>query len=62
MFNDINRDNYLKKRIYINRLNQYNAQNFLTTDTIGNVVFKNYFNIGDVIELKKNETNQNILI
>jgi len=59
MFNDINRDNYLKKRIYINRLNQYNAQNFLPTDTMGNVVFKNYFNIGDVIELRKNETNQN---
>tara|TARA_R110001592_G_scaffold220353_4_gene475024 strand:- start:1138 stop:2433 length:1296 start_codon:yes stop_codon:yes gene_type:complete len=59
MFNDINRDNYLKKRIYFNRLNQLNAQNFLPTDTLGNVIFKNYFNIGDVVELKKNETNSN---
>ncbi|TXB65365.1 GWxTD domain-containing protein [Vicingus serpentipes] len=59
MFNDINRDNYLKKRIYINRLNQFNSQNFLPTDTLGNVIFKNYFNIGDVVELKKNETNSN---
>lgn len=57
MFNDINRDNFLKKRIYFNRLNQFNAQNYLPTDTLGNVIFKNYFNLGDVIELNKNETN-----
>lgn len=58
-FNDLNRDNYMKKRIYINRLNDYNAQNFLVTDTIGNILFKNYFNHGEVIKLTKGLSNPN---
>ena len=56
-YNDLNRDNYLKKRIYIDRSDVYNAQNFLPTDTLGHVVFKNYFNLGELIQIKKSTSN-----
>jgi len=55
-YNDLNRDNFLKKRIYVNRSNTYNSQNFLPTDTLGNVVFRNYFNQGETILLKKSNS------
>lgn len=58
-YKDLNRDNFMKKRIYINRSNTYNAQNFLVTDTSGNILFQNYFNNGDVVRMEKGNSNMN---
>ncbi len=56
-FNDINRDQFIRKRIGVNRLDIYNYQNFLLLDSNQNVVFKNHFNTNDKVLITKNEAN-----
>lgn len=63
-FNDINRDQYIRKRLSVNRLDIYNHQNFLLLDSSQQVVFKNHFNDNDQVTIYKNEANtaKNILL
>jgi GWxTD domain-containing protein len=56
-FNDLTRDQYIRKRITLNRLDIYNHQNYLILDVNGKVVFKNHFNSKDQIKIIKNEAN-----
>lgn len=56
-FNDVTRDQYIKKQVTINRSDVYNEQNFLLTDTSNNVIFKNHFDINDEVLIKKSESN-----
>ncbi len=55
--NDLTRDHYIKKRIRLNRMENYNAQNYLILDSSLNVVFKNHFNSNDKIYIQKNSNN-----
>jgi GWxTD domain-containing protein len=56
---DLTRDHYLTKKITLNRLDLYNAQNFLVLDSNNNVVFKNNFKTNDKVHIKMNKTNPN---
>lgn len=53
-FNDVNRDQYIKKSVHINKLDLNNIQNYLVMDTNQNVIFKNHFNANDYFLVKKN--------
>lgn len=60
---DLNRDHFIRKKIKINRLDIYNAQNFLLLDSNHNVIFKTNFKTNDKIYIKKNENNtQNTIL
>lgn len=63
-FTDQNRDNFIKKRILLNRSDVFNHQHFLPQDTLGNIIFKNYFKDDDVVDLQKSTSNssRNILL
>ena len=41
-FYDANRDNFLRKKISLNRSSPHTAQNFLAKDSIGNIINKSY--------------------
>jgi len=56
-FNDLSRDHYIRKRVYINRLNYSNAQNYLIVDSNQNVVFNDYFKKNNQISIIKNQNN-----
>jgi len=58
-FNDLSRDQYISKHIFINRQNLNNEQNYLIIDSNRNVIFNNYFKINDPITIIKNENNPN---
>lgn len=53
-FNDVNRDQYIKKTVVINKLDLSNIQNYLVMDTNRNVIFKNYFNTNEYFLVEKN--------
>jgi GWxTD domain-containing protein len=56
-FNDLTRDHYIRKRLSVNRSNMYNSQNYLFTDSVENIIFKNYFKNDDVVTIQKNTQN-----
>lgn len=56
-FYDVNRDNYLKKKITINRGTIHNAQNFLAKDTLGGVIYKNYLTLNEDVVIQKSLSN-----
>jgi GWxTD domain-containing protein len=58
-FSDLSRDHFIKKSILLNRLNIYNAQNYLFVDSLGNVFFNDYYKVNDQITILKNESNTN---
>ncbi len=58
-FYDANRDNYMKKKITLNRANVDNGQNFLATDSLGNILFKNYLAGNDYVVVHKSNSNTN---
>ena len=62
--NDINRDHYIRKRLVINRADNYNAQNYLLLDSNNNVVFNNHFRNNEKVVIEKNSNNatKNILL
>jgi GWxTD domain-containing protein len=56
---DLTRDHYLRKKLTLNRLDFYNAQNFLVLDSNHTVVFRNNFKRNDKVFIKMNENNPN---
>ncbi|MCO6499250.1 MAG: GWxTD domain-containing protein [Vicingus serpentipes] len=58
-FNDLSRDHYLKKHVFINRQNLNNEQNYLIVDSNQNVIFNDYFKKDNQITIIKNENNPN---
>lgn len=56
-FYDANRDNYLKKKVLLNRANVHHAQNFLAKDTLGNIIYKNYLSVNDKVVLQRSTNN-----
>ncbi len=56
-FYDANRDNYLKKKLTINRGSIHNAQNFLATDTLGGIIYKNYLALNEKVVIQKSFSN-----
>ena len=56
-FYDVNRDNFLKKKIAINRTSVHGAQNFIAKDSIGNIVYKSYFSVGEKVIVQKSLSN-----
>jgi len=55
-FNDVNRDQFIRKTVLINRKDNYNIQNYLVLDTNNNVIFKNHFNSSDYFIIQKNSS------
>lgn len=58
-FSDLSRDHYIKKNITLNRLTINNSQNYLITDSLGNVFFNNYYKSNDELTILKNTSNTN---
>lgn len=56
-FYDANRDNYLKKKIIVNRGSIHSAQNFLAKDSLGSVVYKSYMSLNENIVIQKGLSN-----
>ncbi|MCB0380557.1 MAG: GWxTD domain-containing protein [Flavobacteriales bacterium] len=56
-FYDANRDNYLKKKLAINRGTIHNSQNFLATDTLGGIIYKNYLGLNEGVVIQKSWSN-----
>lgn len=59
IINDLNRDQYLRKSIKLNRLNNSNPQHFLLLDDNKNVLFDNFFKTNDKLSIIKSSSNNN---
>jgi GWxTD domain-containing protein len=55
--NDLTRDHYIRKRFHLNRMDIYNAQNYILLDSNKNIVFRNHFNSNEKIYITKNISN-----
>ncbi len=55
-FNDLNRDQYIKKSLKLDKSSIYNAQNYLVLDENQHIIFKNYLKNNSTFYLKKNES------
>ena len=56
-FYDANRDNFLRKKISLNRSSPHTAQNFLAKDSIGNVIYKSYLALNERVIVQKSMVN-----
>lgn len=54
-FRDLNRDQFIKKSVTINKSDLYNAQNYLALDENGHLLFNNYLKNNSKFYLKKND-------
>lgn len=56
-FYDANRDNFLRKKISLNRSSPHTAQNFLAKDSIGNIIYKSYLALNERVIVQKSMVN-----
>jgi GWxTD domain-containing protein len=55
--NDLTRDHYIKKKLFVDRSDIYNDQNYIMLNSNKAVVFKNHFNSNEKVIIKKNANN-----
>ncbi|OFY85119.1 MAG: hypothetical protein A3K10_03325 [Bacteroidetes bacterium RIFCSPLOWO2_12_FULL_31_6] len=55
--NDITRDHYIRKRFVLDRMDNYNTQNYLLLDSNNNVVFNSHFKSNEKVFINKNSSN-----
>lgn len=56
-FYDANRDNFLKKKITLNRSSVNSAQNFIAKDSVGNIIYKSYLALNEKVIIQKSRSN-----